>query len=105
MTSHAFYYSILLKMQRAAGGLTLAESVNGVKQVAGGPDFMWDGIPGYLAADMPQATAVSSNVLYVGDFARSTKLGEVRNAMEIASSDQRYFDQDSLNGYSTFPVS
>jgi HK97 family phage major capsid protein len=92
-----FYWTVLHPMIQAAGGATMAEAQKGLESIGrGNADFIWDGVPGYFVSVMPTATATSSKVLYVGNFAAATKLGEVRGSMGIESSNQRYFDTDEV---------
>lgn len=60
------------------------------------PRLMWRGYPVVFVQVMPRAEGNSEIPLLFGDLNAGAKFGRVSNSFEIATSDQRYFDQDLI---------
>ncbi len=85
------YTNIMMKLELAAGGVTAMEIKNGLRV----PQFL--GYPVKFSQVMPRDTASSTGLQDIvfclfGAFNLAAKFGEVRGSMEIATSDQRYFE-------------
>ena len=86
-----FYHSVLRRFALSAGGNTGTDVLGGF-----GESLMWDGIPVYISQVMPKVYAGNANVMFVGAWSRSAKFGVVSGSEQMATSDQRYFDQDQV---------
>jgi len=86
--SRAFWSTVVQKLLLAAGGTTPADIASGVR-----PTLL--GYPINMSEKMPTATAVSTIHCLFGDFVNASIVGE-RQGIEIATSDQRYFDSDEI---------
>lgn len=86
--SRAFWSTVVQKLLLAAGGTTPADIAAGVR-----PTLL--GYPINMSEKMPTATAVSTIHCLFGDFVNASIIGE-RQGIEIATSDQRYFDSDEI---------
>lgn len=103
--SRQFYLQVMSKLAFAAGGVTAGEIFGG-SDLSTGADAMFMGFPVYFVQVMPTATSGSeSRPVYFGDFKSGSMLG-VRKDLEVAVSDQRYFETDSfaIRGVSRFAV-
>lgn len=88
--SKPFYHTVMLRLLLAQGGSPAYEVVNGVRT------DMFLGYPVVFSPAMSKVDANSQVPLIFGDIALGSICGEVAGSMSIASSDQRYFDQDLL---------
>lgn len=86
-----FYHSVLRRFALSAGGNTGNDVLGGF-----GESLSWDGIPVYISQVMPKVYAGNANVMFAGAWSRSAKFGVVSGSEQMASSDQRYFDQDQV---------
>jgi HK97 family phage major capsid protein len=75
--SRTFYYSVLVKLEVAAGGVTLAELVNGSRV----PKFM--GYPVVFTEALPTSAATSTVQLLFGDLYMAAQFGD-RQQVTIA---------------------
>ena len=89
LCSPAFYYGVMLKVMASAGGNTIPLLESG----SGRPMFL--GYPVYLTDKMPTATGTSQKSCLFGTFRDAVVLGD-RETLQIAFSDQRYFDEDCI---------
>ena len=83
-----FYSSVMVRLAQAQGGATATEMAGGIQRT-----FL--GYPVKICQKMPRADGNSQVSCLFGDLAQGSMVGEVR-AMEIAQSDQRYFDTDEI---------
>ncbi len=86
-----FYHSVLRRFALSAGGNTGNDVLGGF-----GENLSWDGMPVYISQVMPKTYAGDALVMYAGAWSRSAKFGVVSGSEQMASSDQRYFDQDQV---------
>jgi len=89
-TSPAFYYGAMMPALAAAGGVTMAELVNGPS----GMKFL--GYPVILCESIYGTAAINRIYAYFGDLTQAAKFGD-RQQMAIASSDSA-----SVGGQSVF---
>ena len=89
LCSPAFYYGVMLQVMASAGGNTIPLLESG----SGRPMFL--GYPVNLTDQMPTATAVTQKACLFGTFRDAVVLGD-RETLQIAFSDQRYFDEDVI---------
>lgn len=96
LCSRQFYHAVMLKLASAAGGVTLAETLM-TRGADGsrGADAWFKGYPVYFSQVMPTATAGGAKSVYVGDFKRSTMLGQNRD-LRIDSSEHAAFSSDAI---------
>lgn len=83
-----FWSNVMLRLSLAQGGATATE-MNGMLTKT----FM--GYPVKISQKMPRADGNSQVCALFGDLAQGSMVGEVRG-MEIAQTDQRYFDTDEI---------
>jgi len=86
-----FYATIMVKLALAQSGATAMEVING----AGVREKNWLSYPVEFVQVMPKATAISTICAIFGNLTMGSYLG-TRGGVEIAESDQRYFDQGLL---------
>lgn len=84
-----FYYTVMLKLALASGGVTESEVIQGQRT----PMFL--GYPVRFAQKMPKAEANSQVCTLLGDLNKGVALGD-RRMITIAVSDQYKFDTDEL---------
>ncbi len=84
-----FYYSVMLKLALASGGVTEGEVIKGQRV----PMFL--GYPVRFAQKMPKVEANSQVCSLLGDLNKGVALGD-RRMITIAMSDQYKFDTDQL---------
>ncbi len=86
--SRQFFYQVMMKLDTAASQF---------RQLAGpglgGGDASWLGWPVFFSQVLPTTSASGSFLGYFGQFGAATSIGE-RKMLEVAHSDQRYFDTD-----------
>lgn len=87
--SNNFYYGVMVKLLVAAGGNTIGMLEAGASR----PTFL--GKPVFLTDNMPTATAVSTKTFLYGNFKQAVIIGD-RTQIQIALSEQRYFEEDVL---------
>lgn len=89
MVNKRFYYETMVSLVNALGGVTMREAEDGPRPMFLGYDVVF-------ARPMPRADANDQVCALLGwpDF--GTKINIVSGSMEIATSDQRYFDQDKI---------
>lgn len=97
--SRQFFAQVMLKLDKA---------VSQFKELSTGMPGMsatFLGYPVFFSQVMPTATATANKSCYFGDFVGATMIGD-RQMLSIASSDQFYFDSDSIavRGTSRFNV-
>lgn len=85
-----FFYEVCVRLAQASGGVTQTEVINGIRT----PIF--EGYPVRFAQVMPRVAANSQVCALFGEFGMAGKIGEVRGSMEIARSNERYFDQAKI---------
>ncbi len=78
--SRQFYAQRMIPIQRALGGVTLAEGVSGsgakpVQNGMGVPNATFMGWPVYFSQVLPTASASASKFLYFGDFVAGSMVG------------------------------
>lgn len=98
-----FFFTVLFRLQKAVGGVTLNEAINGAKSIYPDADANYFGTPVYFAgaSSMPcisgtQGAAGPANRPLIYMNRKAHALGVVRNSLEIASSDQAAFTADSI---------
>jgi HK97 family phage major capsid protein len=87
-----FFYNVMLRIDTLP-----TASVTSVARdfpLGDRPRPMWRGYPVVFAQAMPRVEANSAIPLLFGDVNAGAKMGRVNNSFEIATSDQRYFEQD-----------
>jgi HK97 family phage major capsid protein len=84
----SFYESVLKVRAYSAGGTPGDAILNGTRVRA------WDGVPVVFSHVMPSSYSANQISAYIGSFKRATKFGVVRGSEEMATSDQRYFEND-----------
>lgn len=89
LCSPAFYYGVMLNVMASAGGNTIPLLESG----SGRPMFL--GYPVNLTDKMPTATGTGQKSCLFGTFRDAVVLGD-RETLQIAFSDQRYFDEDVI---------
>lgn len=83
-----FYWEVMQRLMLAQGGVTYTETAQGQRV----PSFL--GFPVVVSQWMPAASGTGDQVVaMLGEYGRGAKFGEVNGSMEIASSQERYFDQ------------
>lgn len=87
--SSVFYFSVLVRLQAAAGGNTFTTLENGASRP------MYLGFPVYFTNQMPTATATSTVSLLFGAFNQAAIIGD-RGGVIIKQSEHLNFDQDVL---------
>lgn len=87
--SSAFYHGVMLRVQAAAGGNTIA-----TLEAGGQARPMFLGYPVYFTGRMPKTTAVSQTSALFGTPQEAIALGD-RQAVEVDITDQRYWDEDN----------
>lgn len=87
--SSVFYFSVMLKLQAAAGGNDMVTLANGQKV------HSYLGYPVFFTNQMPTATAVSTVSLLFGAFNQAAIIGD-RGGVTIKQSEHLNFDQDVL---------
>jgi HK97 family phage major capsid protein len=94
MCSRQFYMQVMMPKTGSSGRGTMNEflTVNGL---GGAADAQWRGWPVYFNQVMPTASASASCVLYFGEFDRGSMFGD-RKSLEIATSEQRYFEYNQI---------
>lgn len=86
-----FAHQVLAKILFNKGGTTANDLANGIPQ-----QLKFLGYPVYTTSVMPTTTAATSVCLLFGAMSASCKLGEVSGSYQVASSTERYFDQDAI---------
>lgn len=86
--SRQFYYQVMMKLDTAA-----SQFRNLVGPAAAGGNATYLTKPVHFSQVLPTASASASICLYYGHLSAGASLGE-RKMLEIAQSDQRYFDSD-----------
>lgn len=94
--SWQFYMRVLRRFALSAGGNTGQMVLGGVSGAANGNVWQWDGIPVYISQKLPTSYSANQLVAYAGAWSYATKFGVVTGSETVASSDQRYFDEDSF---------
>lgn len=87
--SAAFYHDVMLRVQAAAGGNTIA-----TLEAGGRARPMFLGYPVYFTGRMPKTTAVSQTNALFGTPSEALMLGD-RQGVEVDITDQRYWDEDN----------
>jgi len=87
--SRQYYAQVMQRLATATSQFTPLTSGS----IKGDATFL--GFPVLFAQVMPTATATTQKCLYFGDFMGGTMIGD-RNELTIASSEQFYFDSDSI---------
>ena len=86
--SRQFYYQVMLRLEKALNQYkTLAEGLPGA-------NAMFLGYPVFFSQVLP-ITSGATRACYFGDFMGGSMIGD-RRQLEIATSDQFYFNQDAL---------
>lgn len=88
--SLSFAQSVFYRFGLDAGGNT------GDNLVAGFGGLRYNGFPIYISQVMPKAYSANQLSCYMGAWSHSAKFGVVTGSEEMATSDQRYFDQDQV---------
>lgn len=83
-----FFANVMVRLAMAQGGSTAME-------LGGGLQRTFLGYPVKISQKMPRADGNSQVSCLFGDIAQGSMVGEVRG-MEIAQTDQRYFDTDEI---------
>lgn len=96
LCSQQFYFRVLHRLMRAAGGATIGEIRDGIRKSGANFDAMFDGYPVVFSPHMPTSASGAATVLYVGDFKNGTKFGQVRNALEVGGSEHFAYNTDSF---------
>jgi hypothetical protein len=102
MCSRAYYFQVLYRLQKAAGGITLNEAMNGVKSLFPYADASYFGVPVYFSelftavSGTQGAVGVARRPIAYGVFGQAHAFGVVDGSMEIASSSEFAFDKDVL---------
>lgn len=102
MCSRTYYYQVLYRLMKAAGGVSLTEAMNGVKSLFPNADASYFGVPVYFselftAVNGTQGTAgINRRPLAYGCFGDAHAFGVVDGSMEIASSSEFAFDKDVI---------
>lgn len=96
--SRQFFVQVMMRLDKASSQFKDISTGN-----LGGGTFM--GYPVQFVQVMPTATASSQKCVYFGDFVGGSMIGD-RQMLSIASSEQFYFDSDSIavRGTSRFNV-
>lgn len=99
--SRNYYFSTLYRLQKAAGGVSLNEAMNGVKSLFPNADASYFGVPVYFsecfsAVSGTQGSGVANRPILYGCFGDAMAMGYVEGSMEIASSSEFAFDKDVL---------
>jgi HK97 family phage major capsid protein len=87
--SSVFYFTVLARLQAAAGGNTPVTLEDGF------PRMTYLGYPVHFTNQMPTATAVSTVSLLFGAFNQASIIGD-RGGIVIKQSEHLNFDQDVL---------
>lgn len=87
--SRQFFAQVMLRLQNATN--QFRELTTGMAGMSA--TFM--GYPVYFSQVMPVATSTANRACYFGDFVGATMIGD-RRMLEIATSDQFYFNSDSI---------
>lgn len=90
--SSVFYFQVMLRVQAAAGGNTIASLEDGARGQAR-PMFL--GYPVYFTNQMPTATAVSTVSALFGSFNQAALIGD-RGGISIAQSEHLGFAENVL---------
>lgn len=92
--SWQFYMTVLRRFALSAGGNTGSMVLSGVSGPGLTSRWEWDGIPIYINNKAPKTYSDGQIDAYVGAFSHATKLGVVTGSEQLATTDQRYFDED-----------
>jgi len=93
-TSWQFYMTVLRRFALSAGGNTGAMLLNGVSGPGLTSKWDWDGIPVYINNRAPKSYNADQIDAYAGAFGHATKFGVVTGSEQVATTDQRWFDED-----------
>lgn len=102
MCSRAYYFQVLYRLQKASGGITLNEALNGVKSMFPNADASYFGVPVYFSelftavSGIQGAAGIARRPIAYGVFGQAHAFGVVDGSMEIASSSEFAFDKDVL---------
>lgn len=102
MCSRNYYFSTLYRLQKAAGGVSFNEAVNGVKSLFPNADASYFGIPVYFSelftavSGTQGAAGIARRPIAYGVFGDAHAFGVVDGSMEIASSSEFAFDKDVI---------
>lgn len=89
--SMPFAQTVFMKFGLDAGGNTGTDIRNGFGELR------FNGLPIYISQSMPKARDGGDDlVCYLGAWSHACKFGVVTGSEEMATSDQRYFDQDQV---------
>lgn len=94
--SWQFYMSVLRRIGLSAGGTTGQSILNGLTGPGLTSKWEWDGLPVYINNKAPKAYNADQTDAYVGAFSSATKLGVVTGSEQVATTDQRWFDEDKF---------
>jgi len=92
--SWQYYMTVLRRFMQSAGGNTGAMLASGVAGPGLTSRWEWDGIPVYINNKAPKTYNADQIDAYIGAFSYATKLGVVTGSESIATTDQRWFDED-----------
>lgn len=87
--SNRVYWNVFARLAVKQGGVTMAETVNGVTR------YMFQGIPVEMTQVMPSIEGNSQICALYGDVNLAAKMGD-RRSFSISTSDQVYFLKDQL---------
>ena len=92
--SWQFYMRVLRRFMASAGGNTGAMLAGGVAGPGNTSTWDWDGIPIYINNKAPKTYSADQIDAYAGAFSYATKFGVVTGSETVATTDQRWFDED-----------
>ena len=90
LCSAAYYFGVMLRIQAAAGGNTIAALEEGGRVM---PMFL--GFPVHFTGRMPRTTAATQTSALFGNFEEGLALGD-RQAVEVTVSEERYWDENNI---------
>lgn len=82
-----FHETVLKSIAFNKSGTSATEVINGIAVP------MWDGIPVIRSNAMPSRSGVNDSVvMFYGDFASGSKVGQVNGSTEMSTNEHRYWD-------------
>lgn len=94
VASRQFYFQVMVRLMNAGGGNNNIALEDGpAKRNGAGGQF--NGYPVYFSQVMPLTYASAAYSAYFGDIKNACYFGD-RSSIEVAASDQRYFDTDEI---------
>lgn len=94
--SWQFYMKVLRNIGLSAGGTNISDILASQSRDYLNSRWSWDGLPYYINNTAPKTYTDGEIAAYGGAFSYATKIGVVTGSEEIATTDQRWFDEDKV---------